>query len=118
ERVRPHAVSLLVEWRGVRPGRRARGRPGAVLADPVFGENDPRVNQASRSAAAGATRESGPADHPIAQSEVLRSIGETGGALERLPFARREAEAILRLPNNGGISENASKTCRHNTIQP
>src|SRR5262249_52097045 len=96
------SASVLPELRRVTWGRRRQVRTVAVFAHPVLVEKDPRFDHASHREGQGATRQSEAVD--IAQHEVLRSIGETGGSLERLPFARREAEAILRLPNKDGFA--------------
>ncbi|HEY4597030.1 MAG TPA: CHAT domain-containing protein, partial [Thermoanaerobaculia bacterium] len=65
----------------------------AVLADPVFAADDPRLAGPS---AAG--RKSA--------NESLQRVGETGGLLsgfERLPSSRREAESISRLAPAGQV---------------
>lgn len=77
--------------------RERKGRPGApkavaVFADPVFDKEDERL-AAPRTASVGRPR--------VAMDEgmttrVLRSAG-VEGALQRLPFTRREAKAILSL---------------------
>jgi CHAT domain-containing protein/tetratricopeptide (TPR) repeat protein len=85
------SVAVLAELRVAAAGRQPQERAIAVLADPVFGSDDPRVKQARHS------RQQGREAAPI----VSRSIGETGGSLERLPYARQEAEAILHLASNG-----------------
>jgi CHAT domain-containing protein len=81
----------------------------ALLADPVFDGDDPRVARARRSAAAGAPAISEPAaaagaevDIPRAQS--VRSLtAAPEGSLGRLPFSRREAESIARLVAPGDL---------------
>lgn len=68
----------------------------AVLADPVFERNDPRVRRRTGSPAAGGSEPASPS-----RVAVERSIRDTGAgeglAVERLPFSRREANAILAL---------------------
>jgi CHAT domain-containing protein len=75
----------------------------AVLGDPVFQKEDPRVRLDER--------KSGNAEHPTAAHsndaaqagpDVNRSTQESGvQTLERLPFTRREAEAIIALAPEG-----------------
>jgi CHAT domain-containing protein len=75
----------------------------AVIADPVFNENDRRVkdalaaNKLSLSESTNAGRRVN-----LSKSEIQRSAGESGWegeplAMARLPFTRREAEAIEAL---------------------
>src|SRR6185369_17947654 len=61
----------------------------AVLADPVFSTNDPRVVTAR-------------AAHAVkAEADAVRSASEIGlGDLRRLRFSRQEADEITRLANN------------------
>jgi CHAT domain-containing protein/uncharacterized protein HemY len=75
----------------------------AVLADPVFQKEDSRVNLGEN--------KSDKAEHPTsahsdevtqARPDVKRAAWESGlQTLERLPFSRREAEAIIALAPNG-----------------
>ena len=81
------SASALVALRQELAGREPASRTLAVLADPVFRTEDPRV-------ALAATAGQGVA----AAQDVERSVAEAGiGRLERLSFSRREAEAILAL---------------------
>jgi len=70
----------------------ARRKPApnavAVLADPVFEPDDPRLRSAS--AAQGAR-----AEKPTELHQALRDIGVTGGEIPRLFASREEAKAIL-----------------------
>lgn len=60
----------------------------AVLPDPVFSANDPRLAQGTKTA--------GPANHS-SSTDVQRSAIESGlGGLVRLRFSRQEAEEIAR----------------------
>jgi CHAT domain-containing protein len=69
--------------------RRPAGKLLAVLADPVFSADDPRLAQA--------TKTPEPANHASA-TDVQRSAAESGlGGLVRLRFSRQEAEEIARL---------------------
>jgi CHAT domain-containing protein/Tfp pilus assembly protein PilF len=94
------SASTLALLRKEMEGRTPPPKQVAVLADPVFSGNDPRV--------AGGTR--GPASFPRAGSalersqkpqslpEVERSAKETGLlTLDRLPASRREAQTIVAL---------------------
>jgi len=65
----------------------------AVLADPVFSTNDPRVLTARAAHAAKVEKDS--------TGEAMRSATELGlGDLRRLRFSRQEADEITRLANN------------------
>ena len=74
----------------LRGGRRDKNRPSkllAVLADPVFSANDPRLNNSKVASSVGG-----------GGAERSRSLsGFEQLALERLTFTRREAEDILAL---------------------
>lgn len=88
----PSATTLALER------RRLEHRPpaekwAAVLADPVFAADDPRL---AGSTVAG----------PQATNAVLRSgsaAGDLSSALERLPSSRREAEAMASLAPPGQV---------------
>jgi CHAT domain-containing protein/Tfp pilus assembly protein PilF len=127
------SASVLAELRRATVGRVARERTVAVLADPVFGPNDPRVSRPSHRASSNERARPRPLGEPPfkpdagsppqeveqeAESEVLRSISETGGALERLPFARREAQAILHLSDNRGLAALDFKANRATAMSP
>ena len=92
------SVSSLTELRRAAAGRRAPSRTVAVLADPVFTDDDPRIGRAASS-----SRPSPSAAEPAAVfvRDLQRSSADVGGSgtanrLARLPFSRREADAILR----------------------
>lgn len=73
----------------LRDMRRGGGSRIAVLADPVFRQEDPRVAAAGKDAAGGA-------------GEVARSAGDIRlGELRRLRFSRNEALAIAKLAPAG-----------------
>ena len=101
------SASVLAVLRQEQTGRGAGPRKTvAVLADPVFDRNDPRVLQAK-------TR--GPTARPEGKTEttslvgdrLTRSMGDVGLrtagglSLPRLAFSRREAAAILALTAKG-----------------
>lgn len=79
----------------------------AILADPVFDENDPRVSKIAEAK----TEVSVPHSLPSESTQhLIRSIEETdvqrgGVALPRLVFSRREAAAIMSLAKPGATME-------------
>jgi CHAT domain-containing protein len=76
------SASVLAVLREEFEQRKPASKLLAVLADPVFSANDPRLAQANHSSAA----------------DVQRSAAEAGlGGLMRLRFSRQEAEEIARL---------------------
>ncbi|MBV9925737.1 MAG: CHAT domain-containing protein [Acidobacteria bacterium] len=88
------SASALAELR-----RGARGRPAvsktlAVLADPVFEKQDERVKALLSGSAAAAPAE--PAEELTRAAREAGVSGE-GGAIPRLPYTRREANAIAAL---------------------
>jgi CHAT domain-containing protein/tetratricopeptide (TPR) repeat protein len=91
----PSASSLAILRRDL-AGRASAPLQVAVLSDPVFRKDDPRVrSNVMRSPSASA-----PAD--TLDPEVTRAAAAAGvGALERLRFSRREAEAIAALAPPG-----------------
>ena len=84
------SVSVLGVLRRESAGRKPAGKTLAVLADPVFSKDDPRVPSSSKSRAA--VEETSPT------GDEKRSAGESGLAdLVRLRFSRLEADEIARL---------------------
>jgi CHAT domain-containing protein/Tfp pilus assembly protein PilF len=85
------SASVLGVLRRESAGRRPAGKTLAVLADPVFSKDDPRVSSSGKSRAA-AVEETSPT------GDEKRSAGESGLAdLVRLRFSRLEADEIARL---------------------
>ncbi|HJQ23960.1 MAG TPA: CHAT domain-containing protein [Blastocatellia bacterium] len=82
------SASVVAVLRRELAGRQPATGAVAVLADPVFQEQDPRVKRAQAHT-----------DQVAAQRpDVKRSAWESGlEDLERLPYSRREAEAIVAL---------------------
>lgn len=76
----PSASALVASRSGGRSGGGAAGGRVAIVADPVFGTDDPRVLRVVRS-------EPG--------------SGEDGGRLDRLPASRDEARAVAALAPDG-----------------
>ena len=91
------SASVLGVLRRELTGRQPAPKTVAVLADPVFNNNDERVTQAKTTLKSGRAR---PSDE-VLESELIRSIRDLGRAdvseITRLPFTRREAEVILGL---------------------
>src|SRR5262245_6821509 len=84
------SVSVLGVLRRESAGRKPAGKALAVLADPVFSKDDPRVQSSGKSRAA--VEETSPT------GDEKRSAGESGLAdLVRLRFSRLEADEIARL---------------------
>jgi CHAT domain-containing protein/Tfp pilus assembly protein PilF len=84
------SASVLAVLRNETANRKPASRTVAVLADPVFSDNDPRLASASKGQHASADADS--------LVETQRSASESGvGDLTRLRFSRQEAEEIARL---------------------
>jgi CHAT domain-containing protein/tetratricopeptide (TPR) repeat protein len=91
----PSASSLAFLRRDL-AGRPPAQKLAAVLSDPVFQADDPRVRRKGSPAAAQA-----PA-RVTDDSEGMRALADAGvGPLERLRFSRREAQAIVALASAG-----------------
>ena len=85
------SASVLAVLRQETAGRKPASKALAVLADPVFASDDPRVSVSARPAAPSTNTTSPTAD-------AKRSAAESGLAdLVRLRFSRQEADAITRL---------------------
>jgi len=84
------SASVLNVLRREMPNRQRAPEALAVLADAVFQSNDARLAQRRGNAHS-------PADSPVlTQRDLIRSAGEVGVLnFERLPFSRREADAIV-----------------------
>ncbi|HYO12171.1 MAG TPA: CHAT domain-containing tetratricopeptide repeat protein, partial [Thermoanaerobaculia bacterium] len=77
------SASVLPLLRRERPDPPSADHRIAVLADPVFDRNDPRVRRPATPAA------------PAGTARLLRSTVPGGGRLDRLTFSRVEAQRIL-----------------------
>lgn len=86
------SASVLSALRGAQTAKAGPQRLIAVVADPVFGREDSRVNAGDEAPGAGRPAESGPPGPP-------RENGDAGGdaPLPRLVSSLREAEAIAGL---------------------
>jgi CHAT domain-containing protein/tetratricopeptide (TPR) repeat protein len=94
------SASVLAELRRDASGRVPPPKAVAVLADPVFDRDDPRVNANARAGAGG------PVDKPsVSTQHLTRSAADVGLAhLPRLVFSRREADDIIALlPSGQGL---------------
>jgi CHAT domain-containing protein len=79
-------------------GRPAISKTVAVLADPVFQPNDPRVQQRPGERAKPATDKLESAGPSLSESAMTRSAKESGvRRFQRLRFSRSEADAIATL---------------------
>ncbi|MEP0751248.1 tetratricopeptide repeat protein [Trichocoleus sp. Lan] len=86
------SASTLAVLRHEQAGRKPAAKAVAVLADPVFGSDDERVNKAK-----GQTEKQGSIGENLALSALARSARESDVTFKRLPFTRQEAEEILSL---------------------
>ncbi|HEV2764422.1 MAG TPA: CHAT domain-containing protein, partial [Pyrinomonadaceae bacterium] len=97
EIVNEPSASALATLLNETAGRGAAPKTVAVLADPVFQPDDPRIQGASAG---------GPAGGPNELRQALRGVGfaEDGGRLPRLLASREEAEAIMSVvPRGSGM---------------
>ena len=98
----PSASTIAVLRRELE-GRKAAPLSAAVLGDPVFSVDDPRVNSARKQ------RESPASDSSILTADVVRALrdvdaSETAVNLSPLPFTRQEATSIFKLvPRSQGL---------------
>lgn len=85
------SASVVAVLRRETATRKPAGKTLAVLADPVFSKDDPRVSLSGKSRAASV-------EEPSPLADAKRSAAESGLAdLVRLRFSRQEADAITRL---------------------
>jgi CHAT domain-containing protein/Tfp pilus assembly protein PilF len=86
------SASVLATLRHEMSDRRQAARTIAVISDPVFHPEDPRVKRTRL----GAEKANG--DESVTKSDLARSAEETGlTSFERLIHTRKEAEAIVAL---------------------
>ena len=89
------SLAALQRLRERAPARKTTPPTVAVLADPVFEKDDPRVEPGERSPRAAGPS---PAQPEADLLRAARDVGlglTTGSAFPRLPYSREEAEAIL-----------------------
>jgi CHAT domain-containing protein/tetratricopeptide (TPR) repeat protein len=96
------SASTLALLRKELVGRQRAAKTVAVLADPVFQDDDPRVRRDSAITGRQASElSSRSAETRGLESELERSASDTGEVeFRRLPFSRREAEGIAALTSN------------------
>ena len=105
------SASALAVLRRETAGRHPAARAVAVLADPVFSADDPRLKFGDGKAAGDRRRRlsrdqsSSPAGLPPELERAVRDVRGGGrGSLSRLPFSRHEADAILAMaPEKSGL---------------
>jgi len=85
------SASVLASLRSAQERRPRARKTIAVIADPVFDPEDPRIAQGSGDT----NRPTVPSDANDALDRALRDTGS--GGLHRLPHSAKEAEAILAL---------------------
>jgi CHAT domain-containing protein len=90
EIVHAPSASIVAAVRRLDDQRVEAPRALAVFADPVFDASDPRVTAHSATASAGDARDQDPT--PLARA--VRGVAPDTTTLPRLPFTRREADAI------------------------
>jgi CHAT domain-containing protein/tetratricopeptide (TPR) repeat protein len=101
------SASVLSIIRREMAGRQRATKSIAVLADPVFEENDPRLAEAKKENSSGKTPTTRAAD--AEHSELMRAIRtmnfpDTRFGFVRLPFSRYEADGISALiPGGTGL---------------
>jgi CHAT domain-containing protein len=96
------SASALAVIRKETSSRPAAAKAVAVLADPVFELNDPRLNPQQKSQASITGRQRGASD----LNRALRDVGvlRDGLNLSRLPASRQEAEVIMQfVPGRSGM---------------
>jgi CHAT domain-containing protein len=97
------SASVLASLQKQANGRSAAPKEIAILADPVFTKDDPRIGSASKNHQATLAQTSdSAADTVVSQlvSGSLRDVGH-GSTLPRLVFSRREANAIMAMTHPG-----------------
>src|SRR5206468_2522670 len=99
EIVRIPSASVLAAVRRETAGRAPARRAVAILADPVFETDDPRVAAVSNR----------PASHSPTH-------GRSRAGFARLPFSREEADAIARLDAAGGVFEATDFKASRDTV--
>jgi CHAT domain-containing protein/tetratricopeptide (TPR) repeat protein len=93
------SASVLAEIRQQTDGRAPAVKTVAVLADPVFDAGDPRVTARAGGGAAGAARSRGVRNNGTRGTSIDADVSRLPLLLPlaRLPFSRREAQAIAAL---------------------
>lgn len=89
------SASILATLRQETAGRKPAAEMIAVLADPVFSEDDPRIKSSARRPMA--PPEPQPAHGSLARAIRDVRLGDEADSIARLPLSRHEAEAIMTL---------------------
>jgi CHAT domain-containing protein len=103
------SASVLALLRQQTHDRKAAPKEVAVLADPVFDKDDPRVTQGEKLAAAAPSL--GAAPNSALPDRLVRSMGDvrgnrgTGSGMPRLVFTRKEADAVIATTDPGSGME-------------
>ncbi len=100
------SASVLALLRSDRPARPAGRTRVAVLGDPVFTRDDPRVGSPKKGGTAARPGQGAPNPAPAAsRSALARALDgfSTGGGLTRLPFSRQEVNAVAALAPASGL---------------
>jgi CHAT domain-containing protein/Tfp pilus assembly protein PilF len=105
------SASVLASLRRQANGRGAPPNEVAVLADPVFDKDDPRVDKTATNREATKSASENEAIS-LFSKPLTRSLGDiglgtrhAGAALSRLAFSRREADAIMAMTDPGKSME-------------
>jgi CHAT domain-containing protein len=98
------SASVLAIIRRETAGRQRAAKSIAVLADPVFEESDPRLDEAKKGNSSGKTLATRAADAEY--SELTRAIRtmnfpDARAGFVRLPFSRYEADSLFALTPKG-----------------
>jgi CHAT domain-containing protein/predicted negative regulator of RcsB-dependent stress response len=110
------SASVLSIIRREMAGRQRAAKSVAVLADPVFEEDDPRLASAKNGKSSGEAPTAPAADEEL--SELTRSIrtmnfSDARDGFTRLAFSRQEAESIIALtPKGTGLKATDFKASR------
>ena len=121
------SASVLAVLRRDQIGRAEAAKAVAVLADPVFNQNDERVSAAIRKQNRGSAETFGEKQDrlPLWSSEhLMRSVADVGlsangNYLPRLRFTRREAEAIMAvIPAGQGMEALDFRASRKTATSP
>jgi CHAT domain-containing protein/predicted negative regulator of RcsB-dependent stress response len=86
------SASTLGVLRNELDGRKSAPKAIAVLADPVFGTNDPRLKSSSGQVSGTRSQKSDVNSRALERSAITANV-----TFNRLPFTRQEAEQILAL---------------------
>ena len=98
------SASVLSLIRRETAGRQRAAKSVAVLADPVFEENDPRLDEAKNGNSSGktpATRSSDTEHSELARAIRTMNFPDARYGFVRLPFSRYEANSVIALAPKG-----------------